>query len=145
MRSRSSDGIPGPSSIISISASSPSRQACRSIRLPGGAYLAALSSRLNSTCSNSIASSRSIGRSAASAMSTRCRARISPERRADDLAEIEEIEAQLDRAGFQAGHIKQIADEAVEALRLVMQCREQFVAFAGGVSVGVAAQARHGP
>src|SRR5437588_777553 len=43
----------------------------------------------------------------------------SPYGRADDVAQVEEIEAQLDRAGFEAGHVEQIADEAVEALGFV--------------------------
>jgi len=68
----------------------------------------------------------------------------SPQCRADDFAEIKEIEVQLDRPGFQAGHVKQIADEAVQALRLILQCREQFIALARGVPVREAAQARHG-
>ncbi len=41
--------------------------------VPGGAYLAALSSRLNSTCSNSTRSSCSIGRSGGRRTSTGCR------------------------------------------------------------------------
>ena len=66
-----------------------------------------------------------------------------PQRRADDVADVEQIEVELDRAGFQPGHIKQIADKTVEPFRFVLQRREQLVAFASVVSIGVAAQTRH--
>ena len=96
---------------------------CRS-----GAYLAALSSRLNSTCSNSTASSSSIGRSAASSSSTWCRARIllaRSQRAADDLAEIVQRGVGHDGAGFELGHVEQVGDEAVEPLGFVDDGREQ--------------------
>ena len=63
----------------------------------------------------------------------------SPYGRADDVAQVEEIEAQLDRAGFEAGHVEQIADEAVEALGFVLQRREHFIALARRVLVSEAA------
>ena len=66
-----------------------------------------------------------------------------PQRRADDVADVEQIEVELDRAGFQPGHIEQIADKTVEPFRFVLQSREQLVAFASVVPIGVAAQARH--
>ena len=53
-----------------------SRKLLIDIVVPAGAYFAALSRRLNSTCSNSTASSSSIGRSAASSSETLCRTRI---------------------------------------------------------------------
>ena len=71
----------------------------------GGAYLAALSRRLNSTCSNSTGSSSSIGRSAAISTSTVCCARIllrALQRRADDLAEVVTRRVGLDRARLRA-------------------------------------------
>ena len=117
------------------------------MRLPGGAYLAALSSRLNKTCSNRIAvepQHRQIGRDDDFDPMPGQHAAGAFQRGTDDLGDIHQIELQLDRAGFEAGHVEQIADEAVEALGLVLQGGEQLVAIALVILVGVAAQARHG-
>ena len=66
----------------------------------GGAYLAALSSRLNSTCSNRTASRSSIGRSAARSTSTGARASTGRRAaaRADDLADRSPAGVRHDRA-----------------------------------------------
>ena len=98
------------------------------IVVPAGAYLAALSSRLNSTCSNSTASSSSIGRSAASSSSTRVLRQDlagAPQRAADDLAEIVQRGVRHDRAGLELGHVEQVGDEAVEPLGFVDDGRQQ--------------------
>ncbi len=90
--------------------------------------MAALSSRLNRTCSNRTASRWSIGRSAASSSSTRWWARIllgAPQRAADDLAEIVQSGVRHDGAGFELGHVEQVGDEAVEPLGLVDDGRQQ--------------------
>src|SRR5436190_5054542 len=46
-----------------------------------------------------------------------------PQRRAEDFADVEEVELEVDCAGFEAGHVEQIADEAVETLGLILQRR----------------------
>ena len=98
-----------------------------------GAYLAALSSRLNSTCSNSTASSSSIGRSAAEFqryLVMRQDLAGAPQRTADDLADIVRARVRHDRAGFELGHVEQIGDEAIEPLGFVDHGREQIALLA---------------
>ena len=129
MRSRSPGGMPSPSSRICNWTKFASRQPWRRMVDPSGAYLAALSRMLNSACSNSTASTSSIGRSAATSTSTRWRARIfagAPQRGADDLAEIARRGVEGERARFEPGHVEQIGDEAVEPLGLVDDGAEQF-------------------
>ena len=90
--------------------------------VPAGAYLAALSKRLNRACSNRTGSISTIGRSLASSTSTRCCARILLARSqgaADNLAEVMQSGVRHDSARFQLGHVEQIGDEAVEPLRFV--------------------------
>ena len=115
------------------------RQLCDADRsVPAGAYFAALSSRLNSTCSNSTASSSSIGRSGASSSSTLWCARILPARRsALPTISPRSCSATLrrDGAGFEPGHVEQVGDEAVEALGLVDDCRTAVRAFSASLSV----------
>ena len=120
--------MPSPSSRTCRQTASGSRQPWMRISVPAGAYLAALSRRLNSTCSKSTASSCSIGRSAGKSTSTRCRARIllaRSQRAADDLAEIVERGVGHDRAGFELRHVEQVGDEPVEPFRLLDDRREQ--------------------
>ena len=47
---------------------------------------------------------------------------------ADDLGNVHQVQPQLDRAGFEAGHVEQVADEAVEALGLLLKRGEELVA-----------------
>ena len=68
------------SSTCSRTASASRQPRMRMVGLRAGAYLAALSSRLNSACSNSTASTITIGRSGATSTSTRWLARILPAR-----------------------------------------------------------------
>ena len=98
------------------------RRASMRISEPAGAYFAALSRRLNSTCSNSTGSSSSIGRSAAMSSSTRWAARILAARSSAlpmSSARSTEGDARRDRARFEPGHVEQIGDEAVEPLGLL--------------------------
>ena len=90
--------------------------------VPAGAYLAALSKRLNRACSNRTGSISTIGRSLARSTSTlmlRQDFARPPQGTADDLAEIMQRGVRHDGAGFQLGHVEQVCDEAVEPLGLV--------------------------
>ena len=64
MRCRCSGGMPGPRSATRRSAHGPSRRAATSTSLPGGAKLAALSSRFSSTCNRRWGARRTNGREA---------------------------------------------------------------------------------
>ena len=144
MRSRSSGGMPSPSSTICSDDGCPDRASCGCDRRAGGAYLAALSRRLNSACSNSTASSfehRQVGREIE--LRRGDGRRILParrKRRADDLAEIVRREIRRDRAGFELGHVEQIGDEAVEPLGFVDDRRQQVRLLAVGQLVAEVAQ-----
>src|SRR5262249_9118518 len=74
--SSSSGGMPSPSSTTCRQTASRSRQLTIRIIEPSGEYFAALSSRLNRTCSNRTASRSSIGSPAARSSSTWWRASI---------------------------------------------------------------------
>ena len=115
-------GCPGPSSrTCSVSALSSPNAWMRMLGTRDRNIWPALSSRLNSTCSNSTGSTLTIGRSGGRSTSTRWYARIFRARRkrgADDVVDIVEREIRLDRAGFDPGHVEQIGDEAVEPLGL---------------------------
>ena len=95
---------------------------------PGGAYFAALSRRLNRTCSNKTASSGSIGRSADRSTSTRCSERILLAR-CKAVPTISPISSgtsvRRHGAGFEARHVEEIGDEAVEPLGLVDDRRQR--------------------
>ena len=98
------------------------------IVVSAGEYFAALSSRLNSTCSNSTASSsqhRQVGGELERDLVMREDLAGAPQRAADDLADIVQRRVRHDRAGFQLGHVEQIGDEAVEPLGLVDHGRQQ--------------------
>src|ERR1700722_6415101 len=93
--------------------------------VPGAAYFAALSRRLNSTCSNSTAPSETIGMSVArSSCTAGCRRILrgrpdfggGPQRRADDLREVVRRELRRHRAGFELGHVEEIGNETIEPL-----------------------------
>src|SRR6266446_4182732 len=68
--------MPSPSSSTCKPIESLSRQLWMRTVVPSGAYLAALSKRLNRTCSNRTGSISTIGKFFARSTSTRCRARI---------------------------------------------------------------------
>ena len=105
-----------------------SRQLRMRMVVPAGAYLAALSSRLNSTCSNSTGIELEHRQVGGKLELDRWRARIllrAPQRAADDLAEIVERRVRHHGAGFEPGHVEQVGDEAVEPLRFVDDGREQ--------------------
>ncbi len=108
--------------------------------VPGGAYFAALSSRLNSTCSNSTASISSIGRSAARLDLDPVARRGSCSRARSALPTISPRSCsgavRHDRAGLEPGHVEQVGDEAVEPLRLVDDRREQVGLLRLGERVG---------
>ena len=97
--------------------------------VPGGAYLAALSSRLNSTCSNSTGSSRSSGRPGSSSSVTRCSpaAARAPQHDAHHIGQVHRFQIGRQRAGFQPGHVQQIGDEMVEPFGFLLDGAEQFV------------------
>ena len=117
--------MPGPSSIdLQTTTAPPSRlRADIRTRAAGGAYFAALSSRLNSTCSNSTAiepQQRQIGRDIDLDA-------VAGQHLAGALQRAPTISPtsissgfELDRAGFQPGHVEQVADEAVQPLGLVL-------------------------
>ena len=119
---------PGPSSSTCRRPCPPSRHALMVISEPAGAYLPALSSRLNSTCSNSTSSRSSIGRSGSS---THLRPVLrqdlagAPQRAADRIRQIDRAGAQPQRPGLQPRHVQQVADEAIEPLRLVLDVADQ--------------------
>ena len=117
-------------------------------RRTGGAYLAALSKRLNRTCSNRTASSLSIGRSAARADLDAVLAEdlARPlQGRADDLADVVAVEVRRDSAGFQPRHVEQVGDEAVQPLRLLDDGGQQ-VGLGGIVQgIGEVVQGAGGP
>jgi hypothetical protein len=74
-------GRPGPESSIERRSSSPKRSARRTTVVPGGVYLAAFSSRLANTCSMSVASTRTSGRSPGISTRNACDAKRSRNRR----------------------------------------------------------------
>ena len=85
-------------------------------------------SRLNSTCSNSTASSfehRQIGREFQFDLMARQDAAGAAQRAADDLAEIVQRDVRRDRPGFELGHVEQIGDEPVEPFGFVDDGRQQ--------------------
>ena len=90
--------------------------------VPSGAYFAALSSRLKSTCSKSTGSTSTIGRSSARSTSTWWPASTRPAR-CSALPTISPRSCggavRRDGAGFEPGHVEQVGDEAVEPLGLV--------------------------
>ena len=120
--------MPGPSS-ITCERVPPSPPGAERDQRAGGAYFAALSSRLNSTCSNSTSSRSSIGKirlqiepasdarpgsswRAASALPITSARSIRPVR-------------SLQRSGLEPRHVQQIADEAVEPLGFVLDGPDQ--------------------
>ena len=122
--------MPSPSSSTCSATDLPVARASDRIVVPAGAYFAALSSRLNSTCSNSTASSASIGRSGRELhldLVLRQDLAGAPQRAADDLADVVRRGVGDDRAGFEPGHVEQIGDEAVEPLGLVDDRGQQLV------------------
>src|SRR5262245_1929056 len=96
MCSSSDGGMPSPSSITCRCTAPWSRQPSIRTVVPAGAYFAALSRRLNSTCSNSTASSATMGKSLAISTSTRCWARM----RAARLSALPTISPRSCRARF---------------------------------------------
>ena len=109
------------------------------IVVPAAAYFAALSRRLNSTCSNSTASSDTIGMSVARSSCTAwCRRILSGalQGRADDLRKVVRRELRRHRAGFELGHVEQIGDETIEPLGLIDDRRQKLGLFAVAQPVG---------
>ena len=90
---------------------------------PAGAYFAALSSRLNSTCSNSTVVQSSIGRSGCRSTCDPVRRQDlagAPQRAADHVGQFDRAGARLQRAGLQPRHVQQVADETVQPLGLFL-------------------------
>ena len=67
------------------------------------------------------------------------------QRGADDLRDVDQIQLQIDSAGFEPSHVEQVCDKAVEPFGLVLQRGEQLIAIAGIIFVRVDAQARYSP
>src|SRR5262249_38215042 len=128
MCSNSAGGMPSPSSNTSRQTDSRSRQLRIRIVVSLGEYFAALSSKLNKTCSKRTASTSSMGRSAARSSSTRWCAKILLARRkasAGALADRGGRGVGHVRAGFGPGHVEQVGEEAVEPSRLIDARRQQ--------------------
>ena len=102
-----------------------------SIRLPGGEYFRLLSSRLTSTW---VISTRSIGTSGMTGSilndtSLVPHARLQGSQGASDqILHIARLKVQPDRAGLDAGHVQQVADKAIQTLRLAAGGLQQFPA-----------------
>ena len=82
---------------------------------------------LNKTCSNSTASTFTMGRSGSRRTVTRCRENFSGalQSRTDDLPEVVRRKVRDDRPRFEPGHVEQIGDEAVEPFRFLDDGGEQ--------------------
>ena len=120
--------MPLPSSSTWMATAPASRQPRMRMVVSGGAYLAALSSRLNSTCSSSTASTDTIGRSAATSSIHGVLGQDlagAPQRAADDLAHVVRCRIGDDGAGLELGHVQQVGDEPVQPLGLVDDGGEQ--------------------
>ena len=129
--SSASAGMPGPSSRTTISTRSPHAPRLDSIRRRPAEYFAALSSRLNRTCSTSTKSSGSSGRSGAIDLrhdAVLQQRRGAAQRRRRRGRRHRPARAGLDGAGIEPGHVEQVADEAVEPLGLAQRRRQQLVA-----------------
>ena len=145
MRGRTSAGMPGPSSVTRNAIAFGVDRRRRSQRAFPAAYATiALPITLPIACSTSVASARTSGRSAGKSTSSGlcCAA---PARGADhafdDLAQIDPVAPQFQRAGIDPRDGQQIAHHVVEPFGLVLDLAEQVLLRRGVELVAVVDQA----
>src|SRR5215472_13526553 len=66
------------------------------------------------------------------------------QRRADDLGDIDQFELELDRTGFEPGHVEKIGDEPAQPFGLILEGCEQLLTVFFAVPLWEAAKACNG-